>query len=178
MSRTVPLAAMVFESRLLDRVVQSFSMYMPYADTTIFNIDLDSHVCATIWLHWACTALYNDSPVRFAMFAPSAILVVFHICLMSPPISNVPDVDKDWDLALDKTELMLANCLADSESSLEYDAITSPLVADIIAETSAADLSMTLRLKSLKSCNWFAVCDNRFSRDLICSSLDEHTQRR
>lgn len=178
MSRTEPLAALVLESKLFDRVVQSFSMYIPYAETTMFRVDLDSHVSATIWLHWAWTALYNDSPVRFAIFAPLARSVVCQICLMSPPISTMPAVDNDFDFAWDRIEPILDNCFADSDVSLDDDAMYSPDVAFIIALTSAADLSITLRLKSLKSCNCSAVCDNRFSRDLIWFSRDEHVQRR
>lgn len=58
------------------------------------------------------------------------------------------------------------------------DAIDSPVVALTMALTSAADLSITPMLKSLKSCNWVAVSDNKFSRDLIWLSLDEHTHLR
>ena len=97
---------------------------------------------------------------------------------MSPPISTVPAVDNDFDFAWDRMEPILDNCFADSDVSLDDDAMYSPDVAFIIALTSAADLSITLRLKSLKSCNCSAVCDNRFSRDLIWFSRDEHVQRR
>ena len=101
------------------------------------------------------------------MFAPSAKSVVFQICLMSPPMSNVPAVDNDLDFVSANTLLILANCWADLDVSLLDAAIVSPAVPVIIDLTSAVDLSITLRLKSLKSCNWFAVCDNRFSRDCI-----------
>ena len=112
------------------------------------------------------------------MFAPSARFVVCHICLMSPPMSNVPDVESDWDLAWASMVPIFANCWADADVSWADAAIVSPVDAEIIALTSAADLSITLRLKSLKSCNWFAVSDSKFSRDLIWFNLDEHAQRR
>lgn len=101
------------------------------------------------------------------MFAPSARFVVFHICLMSPPMSNVPDVESDWDLAWASIVPIFANCWADADVSFVDEAIFSPADAEIMALTSAVDLSITLRLKSLKSCNWFAVSDNKFSLDLI-----------
>ena len=66
-------------SRALYNVVQSFSMYMPYADTTMFSVALDGHWAEINSTHWAWTALYNASPVRFDIFAPDAKSVVAHI---------------------------------------------------------------------------------------------------
>lgn len=72
---------------------------------------------------------------------------------MSPPMSNVPAVDRDWDFALDNIAPIFANCCADWDVSRAEAAISSPVVAVTMAVTSDADLSITLRLKSLKSCN-------------------------
>ena len=88
---------------------QSFSMYMPYADTTIVCVDWSGHLSMTIWEHWACTALYKASPVRLAMFVPPARSVVDHISFMFPAMSRVPWVDKDLFLVFDKTSLMPAS---------------------------------------------------------------------
>lgn len=57
---------------------QSFSMYIPYADITMFNID-EGHCVFTISEHCAFTALYSGSPVRFAILAPFAKSVVAQI---------------------------------------------------------------------------------------------------
>ena len=87
------------------------------------------------------------------MLAPSAKSVVDQICFISPPASRVPAVDRAWDLVLLNTFEILVNCWADSDLSLLFDARASPLLADIMAVTSALFLSITLRLKSWKSCN-------------------------
>ena len=96
------------------------------------------------------------------MFAPSAMFVVFQMSFMLPPISSVPAVDNDSDFALFKIALIFDSCCPDADVSLAEDAIASPVVAFIIALTSAADLSIVLMLRSLKSCNWLAVSDNKF----------------
>ena len=66
-------------SRLFISNEQSFSMYIPYADVAMSNIVSEGHCVDTICAHCACTALYNDSPVRFDMFVPPARSVVDHI---------------------------------------------------------------------------------------------------
>lgn len=45
---------------------------------------------------------------------------------MSPPMSNVPDVDNDCDFVLAKILLMLVNCCADADLSWADDAMASP----------------------------------------------------
>lgn len=87
----------------------------------------------TIWLHWAWTALYSGSPVKFAMLAPSAKSVVCQICFMSPPMSSVPAVDNAWDFAWLNIELIFFNCIAESDVSLAEDASASLLDALVIA---------------------------------------------
>ena len=77
-------------------------------------------------------------------------------------MSKVPWVDNDFCLLFDSTLLMFANCSALSDVSFAIDWAYSPAVSVIIAVTSAADLSIVLMLKSLKSCNWLAVSDNKF----------------
>ena len=62
--------------------------------------------------------------------------------------------------------------------SLVVAVVFSPSVADNIALTSPAVLGITSRFKSLKSCNWVAVCDSKDSPDMIEFSREEHTQRR
>lgn len=54
----------------------------------------------------------------------------------------------------------------------------SPGVADVIALTSAAVLSMTVMFRLWKSDNWSAALDRARSRDWISDSFDEHIQRR
>ena len=108
-SRIVAFADTSCLSKLFTSSVQSFSIYMPYADTTIVCVDWSGHLSMTIWEHWACTALYKASPVRLAMFVPPARSVVDHISFMFPAISRVPWVDKDLFLVFDKTSLMPAS---------------------------------------------------------------------
>ena len=55
---------------------------------------------------------------------------------------------------LDKTSLMPASWVALLDLSLLIDWVNSPALADVMALTSAAVLSMTARFKFLKSCNW------------------------
>lgn len=88
-------------------------MYIPYADTTILRVDFELQFGIAISAHWAWTALYNGSPVRFAMYAPDAKSVVAHISFMSPPASSVPAVDSALDLVLFNTVDILFNCWAD-----------------------------------------------------------------
>ena len=78
-SRIVLLAWTNWVSNAFSNAEQSFSMYMPYADTTMFSVDWLAHCSLTKSTHWACTALYNDSPVKFAMFWPDAKSVVAQI---------------------------------------------------------------------------------------------------
>ena len=126
-------------------------MYIPYADTTMFNVDCDGHWGATNSTHWAWTALYSDSPVRFAIVAPDVKSVVAHIAFMSPAISSVPSVDSDFDFVPDKTALIPASCWDDADVSFAVAATVSPSVAVSIALTSAAVLGMTSMFRSLKS---------------------------
>lgn len=72
---------------------------------------------------------------------------------MLPPMSNVPAVDNEFDFAWAKIAPMFVSCWLDLDVSCFVDASASPSDAEIMAETSDADLSITLRLKSLKSCN-------------------------
>lgn len=132
-------------------VAQSFSIYIPYAATTIFNVASDEQFPETNSAHWAWTALYNDSPVRFAMFAPDVKSVVAQIAFISPAMSNVPAVDSDFDFVLVNTSLMPANFWADAELSFVVVAAVSPLVAFSMAETSAAVLGITSMFRFLKS---------------------------
>lgn len=97
---------------------------------------------------------------------------------MLPPMSSVPAVDSDFDFACASTFDMFASCCADWDVSCDAVPMTSPDVAEIIAPTSAAVLSIMLMFRSLKSCIWFAVSDNSFSRDLIWLSRDEHAHLR
>jgi hypothetical protein len=152
-------------------------MYIPYADITIFNTDY-GHASDTISAHWAFTALYNGSPIKFAMFAPDAKSVVDHIDDMSPPASNVPDVDKDLLFALARTELIAFNFLLDADVSFVDDAVCSPMDADVIARTSSADFVITSRFKSR---NVFNESDVWFNADCFCLISfirAEHAQRR
>ena len=55
---------------------------------------------------------------------------------------------------LDNTALMPANFCALSDVSLAFSWADSPADADNIAPTSLADLSITYKFKSWKSCNW------------------------
>ena len=142
------LAAVNCVSRLLINAEQSFSMYMPYADTTILRVDSEPHCDATISEHWACTALYNASPVRLDMFVPPIKSVEFHIAEISPAMSSVPWVDKACFFVLAKTALMPASFFALSDVSWAFSWADSPAVADVIALTSAAVLSMTYIFKS------------------------------
>ena len=71
---------------------------------------------------------------------------------------------------------MLFNCFEDELVSFLM--ADSPSVALSIASTSLADLSITLRFKSLKPASWVAVSDNKRSWDLIWVKRDEHTHRR
>ena len=93
-------------------------------------------------------------------------------------MSSVPDVDNACDLVRDKILLIFDNCWADADVSLAFDAINSPSLADIMALTSLADLSITVMFKSWKSCNEFAVWLNKLSRDFIVFNREEQTQRR
>lgn len=133
--------------KFVANAAQSFSIYIPYADITIFNID-DEHCDVTISEHWALTALYKLSPVRFAMFAPFAKSVVVQIDLMSPPASNVPAVDKDFVLVFSNISPIALNCWADADLSWAVVAINSPVVADVMAATSAADFLIMSKFKS------------------------------
>ena len=144
------MAVFVFVSFLSSALInneQSFSMYMPYADTTMVWVGVSGHLSITICEHWACTALYNASPVRFAMLVPPVRFDVDHMELMSPAISSVPWVDNDLFLMFDNTALMPDNALALLDVSLVADWAYSPAVADVMAFTSAAVLSMTVMFK-------------------------------
>ena len=77
------------------------------------------------------------------MFVPPVRSVVAHTAFMSPAMSSVPWVDRDSDLVFDKTALMPDSCLALSDLSLALACAVSPIVADNIAPTSWADLSIT-----------------------------------
>ena len=88
------------------------------------------------------------------MFAPPVKSVVAQMALMSPAMSTVPWVDRDLFFVLDKTSLMPASWVALLDLSLLIDWVNSPALADVMALTSAAVLSMTARFKFLKSCNW------------------------
>ena len=79
MSRIVALAAVSLSSRVFISKEQSFSIYIPYADMTIFCIDSSGQLGAAISIHWACTALYSGSPVRLIMFAPPVKSLAAHI---------------------------------------------------------------------------------------------------
>lgn len=158
--------------------MQSFSMYMPYADTTMFSVDVDAQLFDTISAHWACTALYNCSPVRLAMFAPDVKSVVAQIAFISPAMSNVPWVDSDLDFALAKMSLIPLSCFAELDVSLDVAAAFSPSDAVSIALTSAPVFGITSIFKSLKSCNWSDVWDNARSRDCISVRRDEQTHLR
>ena len=147
------LAVVNFLSRLFIINEQSFSIYMPYADITIFWVVLSGHLSAVSSVHWLCTALYNASPARLAIFTPPAKSVVDQMEFMSPAMSKVPWVDRDFVLVLDKTSLMPASCWAAPELSLITDWVSSPLDADNIAWTSADVLLITARFRSWKSCN-------------------------
>ena len=157
---------------------QSFSIYMPYADTTMSRFVFVPQRSITISEHCACTALYNGSPVRLAIVLPPVRLVVDQIALMSPAMSRVPWVDKDFFFVLDKTALIPDNCFALSDLSTVFSWVSSPSVADSIALTSWAVLVMTLMFRSLKSCIWSDVCDSARSRDCISDNLPEHTHLR
>ena len=158
--------------------MQSFSIYIPYADTTIFNVFCDGQRSATNSAHWEWTALYSDSPVRFAMFAPDIKSVVFQICFMSPPISNWPAVDRAFARVPANTSLIAVNFFDDSELSRVFDNFNSPSLADNIALTSAGVFNIASILRFLKSVNWSAVWLNTRSRALMVSSREEHMHRR
>lgn len=146
-SRIAEFAEFFCLLKFVANVAQSFSIYIPYADTTIFNID-DEHCAVTICVHCALTALNKLSPVRFAMFAPFAKSVVAQIDFMSPPASNVPAVDNDFDFVFDKTSPIALNCCADADLSFVRDNVCSPVDADVMAATSAADLLIMSKFKS------------------------------
>lgn len=153
MLRIVPWAVASFLSSAVNNVAQSFSIYIPYAATTIFNVLFDGQRSETKSAHWLCTALYNGSPVRFAMFAPDAKSVVAQIAFMSPAMSNVPDVDNEFDFVFAKTALIPASFWADDDLSRAVLAADSPAVAVIMALTSAAVFGITSMFRLLKSCN-------------------------
>lgn len=99
-------------------IEQSFSMYMPYADVTIFSVVVSAHLSAIMLVHCAWTALYSASPVRLAILAPPVKSVVAQMAFILPAISSVPWVDKDLVLDFDKTSLMPASCNAADDLSL------------------------------------------------------------
>ena len=66
-------------------------------------------------------------------------------------MSNVPDVDKAFVFVAPRTSLMPFNICADADVSV-FNAV-SPSLADIIALTSPAVLSITDMFKLWKSCN-------------------------
>ena len=76
-----------------------------------------------------------------------------HIEFMLPAMSSVPLVDNDFDLDLDKTSLMPANCFALFDVSRAFAWAASPDEADIIAVTSWAVLSIMSRFRFVKSVN-------------------------
>lgn len=171
-------AAVNFLSSAVANALQSFSIYIPYADTTMFSVERVEHWFATSSAHWACTALYSGSPVRFAIWAPDAKSVVAHIAFMSPAMSSVPWVDSALDFVLDKTSLIPASCCALADVSLVADAFDSPAVALSIALTSAAVLGITSIFRFVKSCSWSDVWTRVRSRDFMSARRDEHTHRR
>lgn len=129
----VAFALVNFLSSSFINIEQSFSIYIPYADTTIVCVDWSGHLSMTICEHWAWTALYKASPVRLAMFVPPAKSVVDQISFMLPAISSVPWVDRDLFFVFDKTSLMPASWDALSDLSCDMDWVYSPAVADVMA---------------------------------------------
>ena len=87
--------------------------------------------------------MYNASPVRLAMFVPPAKSDVDQISFMLPAMSSVPWVDNDLFFVFDKTSLIPANADALAGLSLLIDWVNSPVVAVVMAVTSAAVLSIT-----------------------------------
>lgn len=172
------MAAVIFLSSAVANTVQSFSIYIPYADTTMLSRDCVPHVAATISAHWLCTALYSVSPVVFAMLAPDVKLVVAHIAFISPAISNVPAVDSDLLFVFASTELIPARVEFDADVSLAFVAAISPAVDVSMALTSAAVFVMADIFRSLKSWISSDVCDSTFSRDCISANRDEQMHRR
>ena len=177
-SRIALDAVVIFLFIAADSVAQSFSMYMPYAETTILSVASDAQLSLTSSAHWACTALYNASPVRLDIFVVAARSLVAHTALISPAMSSVPSVDIDLVRVFDKTSLIPARLFDASDVSLIVVAMVSPAVAFSMALTSAAVLGITSMFKSLKSCNWVAVWLKMRSSDFMESSFEEHTHRR
>lgn len=151
MSRIDLLVWTNWASSAFINVEQSFSMYIPYAEITMSSVDDVGQLSAIKSTHWECTALYNGSPVKFAMFEPDARFVVAQIWFMSPAMSSVPRVDRAWDWDDDKTALMPASFCAASDVSIFI--ASSPSLAFSMAFTSSAVLGMTSMFKFLKSTN-------------------------
>lgn len=112
------------------------------------------------------------------MFTPPVKSVVAQMAFMSPAISRVPWVDNDLFFVFDNTELIPASFDALDDMSLAFDWAISPPVADSMAPTSAADLSITDMFRSLKSWIWSDAWVKARSRDCISPSFDEQMQRR
>lgn len=112
------------------------------------------------------------------MFVPPAKSVVDQISFMLPAMSSVPWVDRDLFFVFDKTSLMPASWDVAADLSRDIDWVYSPAVADVMAWTSAAVLSMTAIFRLWKSDNWSDALDRARSRDWISDNFDEHMQRR
>lgn len=136
------LAWVNWEFKAFVNAEQSFSMYIPYADTTMSNVDAE-HMGETKSAHCEWTALYSASPVRFAMFSPDAKFVVAQIWFMSPAMSSVPNVLNDWLFADDNTSRIPVSFAAESDVSLADSAANSPSDAVSMALTSSAVLGIT-----------------------------------
>ena len=124
---------------------------LPYAEVTMSRGVLDVPWGVTSSEHWACTALYNASPVNSVRLAPPVKSVVAHIELILPAISNVPWVDNDLFLVLDNTALIPASVWAPLDVSDAFCWVNSPVLAVIMWLTSLAVLSITDRFRFLKS---------------------------